>query len=329
MFGSSRTETERDEKRIHYVNTECFWWYIVWRTCFFEDHSSYLPKYHAPLHAIYSRYTEISMRFNLAVDEVDPHRFFTVVQDLQRSGNFFLSSYWDKTAFTKKRKRVAQREPCLCAVINCEWAIKYEHLLRSSITQGCVELKVINGRPVVGDGAEDPSSEKKTLGTSRFKRGHGASEEGSSTQGPAYDHGEDPMRRNERKVIHRQPQTEMQRQTMEFLRKARSSMKDFPLPEDGMLATQESLGGNEKGKESEGPPEDQEDILGIEETAEGSDVQQDFVRRLASMEPRVVEEDVKVVISKRIAKIHLTLEREAILRQIKQYSYTQLPTHEQ
>jgi hypothetical protein len=137
------------------------------------------------------------------------------------------------------------------------------------------------------------------------------------------------MRRNERKVIHRQPQTEMQRQTMEFLRKARSSMKDFPLPEDGMLATQESLGGKEKGKESEGPPEDQEDILGIEETAEGSDVQQDFVRRLASMEPRVVEEDVKVVISKRIAKIHLTLEREAILRQIEQYSYTQLPTHEQ
>jgi len=300
-------EEKGKRENLYYVNTECFWWYIVWRTCFYEDHSSYLPKYHAPLHALYSRYVEISMRFNLAVDVIDPSRFISIVNELQESGNMYISCYWNKPSFTKKRKHAAEREPCVCAVVICDWAIKYERLLRSSILNGFVELKVINGVPVVGqtDHVDVPSKEHEEFVP--------------PSEGPLFDHGEDPLQQEMERSIIRQPQTKMYQETLAFIKRARGSVSEFPLPEDAVRSAEipeiPEIPETGKGKEPESP----------ERESGSEEMQEEFMKRMEAMTPKEVEEKVKVVISKRIAKIHFDLENESILRQLNQYSYSVLP----
>jgi hypothetical protein len=346
-----KSNDKEDEGRIHYVNTESFWWYIVWRTCFYEDHSSYLPKYHAPLHAIYYRYSEISTRFNLAVDDVDPVHFATtVVQQLQESGNMYLSCYWDKTPSVRKRKRQpAPKEPCICAVINCDWAIKYERLLRSSIIQGCLELKVINGRPVVGN---EQQKEGNQIGSSTPS----SREEGSYTRvpsstrdpmlpvrresdGASFDHGEDPRMVGIKRSVMRETQTKMQQETLAFLKRVRASVEDFPLPEDSLgavgmspldvagdeerLVATEEKGKDPSGVEDEGE-QDPSELL--QEGEEVEQIQREFMQRMEELDPIEVEEELKVVISRKISKIHMMMERDCILRQIDQFSYSFLTT---
>jgi hypothetical protein len=150
------------DKPIHYVNREAYLWYIVWRTCFYEDHSAYLPKFHAPIHAIYHRYNELSLRFRLVVDELSPSQFVEAIQNLRETQNVFLSSYWDVVPSKRRRKNTstagrAAKDPVLCCVANSHWASNYELLLYRSIRRGSLECKIVNGKPVFGTGEEGSS----------------------------------------------------------------------------------------------------------------------------------------------------------------------------
>ena len=223
----------------------------------------------------------------------------------------YISSYWEKPPSVKKRKRSITKEPCICAVINCEWAIKYERLLRSSIAQGCVELKVINGKPFFGEEEEPPGMQsEKHLPSSPH-----------SPYGPSFDHGEDPLQpyQGPRKVF-RQDQTQLQRETLEFLKQARATVSEFPLPEDTIhdpglyeVTESESSGKKEEGEEGSSTG------MGAEE------IQEDFMHRMEALEPPQKEEKVTVVISRKIAQIHLEIERQSVMDQIHSFTYPVLP----
>jgi len=214
-----------------------------------------------------------------------------------------------------------------------------------------LELKVINGRPIVGnhkqqkEGNQGKASKSSSL------------EEGSSTrvlsstrdpmlpvrmegEGASFDHGEDPRMMGIKRAVMRETQTKMQQETLSFLKRARASVQDFPLPEDSLGAVgmfPSDVAGEEEGQmsvtrekdkdasaaEEEGE-QDPSDLL--HEGEEVDRIQRNFMKRMEELDPREVDEEVKVVISRKIAKIHMRMERDCILRQLDQFSYSFLTT---
>lgn len=346
---------------VHYVNTESFWWYIVWRTCFYEDHSLYLPKYHAPLHAIYSRYKEISSLFSLGVDEINPEKFAShTIKNLQDTGNVYISCYWEESPHTKnKRKRDTEtKDPCVCMAVNIEWALKYERLLHMSIDKGFLELKVVNGKPIIGN-EEDQFDEKKPHISKSKKNGTSqmnfTGEDVKKLRGPSYDHGENPRQAFnvnigdygysdfDNSYSYGLEKTDLQKQTLDFLRNV---TKDFAYGGDDNDPKDEFeepkvvndpkliILSNERDEIEE---ENRERLLNDEKNVniKREDKDDDYYKNISSGFMKRMEglgegkkekiDEVKVIISRKISEIHNTLERESIIRQIKNYSYSQIP----
>jgi len=297
---------------IHYVNREAYLWYIVWRTCFYEDHSAYLPKFHAPIHALYHRYNEFSLRFHLAVDELSPQMFVEEIQKLRETQNIFLSCYWDIVPSTKRKRRkkkdgtftkVTPKDPIMCCVTNSDWACKYERLLYSSIRKGGQEFKIVNGKPIFGtkdkeeeeeerkDKEEEEEDEKEVM-------------EGKCLSGITFDTGETLVVEEERKRMNTVPRTEEYKETLDWLQKMDEKFGDtFVIHTEGEVGESASVGG----------------AVPTFDTG-----MQDWIRKTEPKKSAAVE--ITVVISRKIAQLHASIEKDSIVRQIEAFTYPPLST---
>lgn len=256
------------ESSLHYVNREAYLRYIIWRTCFYEDHSAYLPKFHAPIHALYRRYRELSLRFHLAVDEMTPQKFVEEIQRLRESQHIFISCYWDSVPSTKrKRKDRPPKDPIVCCVVHSDWACKYERLLYSSISKGSQEFKIVNGKPVFG---EEKFNEDDGI---TFDAGETLEKDGGGGERVSF-------------------RTEEYKETLDWIRKM-----DEKFGDKFVTRTEDEVVGD--------------DGVVVSPTFDP-----------VHTTPRA--DEITVVISRKIAQLHTSIEREAIVRQIEAFTYPPL-----
>jgi hypothetical protein len=232
----------------------------------------------------------------LAVDELSPQRFVEEIQKLRETQNVFLSCYWDVVPSTKRKRRrkkdgtftkVAPKDPVLCCVTNSDWACKYERLLYSSIRKGAQEFKIVNGKPIFG-----PKEVERVRDEERPDQG---------PSGITFDTGETLVVEEERTRVIPTPRTEEYKETLDWLQKMDENFGDT-----FVTHAEDEVGGD--ASEGGAVPTFDPDM-------------QDWIRKT---EPKKSDTEEITVISRKIAQLHASIERDAIVRQIEAFTYPPL-----